>query len=65
MHIKLGTSLLPRSSIEVVNPRPEVLILGQIFKFSAKSFRQDEAIMLINIITILFIYILYSFKSQI
>ena len=35
MQIKLGTSLLPRNSVEVANPRPEVQILGQRFKFSA------------------------------
>ena len=35
MQIKLGTSLLPRNSVEVANPRPEVQILGERFKFSA------------------------------
>ena len=65
MQIKLGTSLLPRSSVKVTNPRPEVYILGQRFKSSAESFKQGETKILINIITILFICVLDYFKDQI
>ena len=41
------------------------LILGQRFKSSAESFKQDEAMIFINIIMILFICLLDYFKDQI